>query len=177
MAENSKIEWRSIPNWPMYRINSEGEVQSRWKPGGRRRIGKRWHSITGDIAAGYRRITLYDGNRRKRISVHRLVLGVFVGPCPRGMEACHRNGDRQDNRLSNLYWGTPQQNWRDRKRHGNESSTPGSKNIHAKLSEDDVIAIRSRLLDGEPGAALAKEYHVSAGTVSMIKNRQTWRHI
>ena len=34
-------------------------------------------------------------------SVGRLVLEVFVGPCPPGMEACHNDGDPHNNWLDN----------------------------------------------------------------------------
>lgn len=51
--------------------------------------------------------------------VHRLVLEAFVGECPDGMETCHKNGIRTDNRLENLYWGTSSENSHDIVRHGN----------------------------------------------------------
>lgn len=50
--------------------------------------------------------------------VHRVILETFVGPCPDGMEARHLNGNRQDNRKSNLAWGTPIENASDRDLHG-----------------------------------------------------------
>lgn len=52
-------------------------------------------------------------------SVHRLVLEAFVGACPPGMETCHKNGIRTDNRVDNLYWGTSSENNLDIVRHGN----------------------------------------------------------
>lgn len=64
--------------------------------------------------AYYRRAHLGDREYR----VHRLVMLAFVGPCPEGYEVCHRNGDGLDNRLVNLYYGTPSQNTLDRVRHG-----------------------------------------------------------
>lgn len=56
-------------------------------------------------------------DQRKR-RVHRLVLEAFVGPCPPGLQGLHENDVPSDNRLSNLYWGTPGQNMRDRVRNG-----------------------------------------------------------
>ena len=50
--------------------------------------------------------------------IHRLVLEAFVGPCPEGMETCHNNGVRTDNRLENLRWDTSSANNDDIVKHG-----------------------------------------------------------
>jgi len=52
------------------------------------------------------------------VSLHRLVLTMFSGPAPEGMECCHENGNPSDNRLVNLRWDTRLENLRDRIRHG-----------------------------------------------------------
>lgn len=51
-------------------------------------------------------------------TIHRLVLEAFNGPCPEGMEACHENGIRSDNRLINLRWDTSSSNNVDIVKHG-----------------------------------------------------------
>lgn len=46
----------------------------------------------------------------RRVNVHRLVAEAFI-PNPDGNpHVLHRNDDRTDNSVDNLYWGTPQQN-------------------------------------------------------------------
>jgi hypothetical protein len=50
--------------------------------------------------------------------VHRLVLLAFVGPCPKGMEACHWDDNPGNNHLSNLRWDTSLANKRDMARNG-----------------------------------------------------------
>jgi hypothetical protein len=58
---------------------------------------------------------LYAGSGKgKDFYVHILVLEAFVSPRPPGMETCHRNGDRKDNRLSNLRWCTHKENTNER---------------------------------------------------------------
>lgn len=47
--------------------------------------------------------------------IHKLVLEAFVGERPSGMQACHGNGDKTDNRLVNLRWDTVKANHRDKK--------------------------------------------------------------
>lgn len=50
--------------------------------------------------------------------IHRLVLEAFVGPCPDGMEALHSDGNKTNNNVDNLRWGTPSENNRDIVKHG-----------------------------------------------------------
>lgn len=69
--------------------------------------------------SGYRSVCMRrNGNRRRNYYVHELVLFAFRGPRPTAdHEACHGNGIRHDNRLSNLRWGTYADNADDRRRH------------------------------------------------------------
>lgn len=69
-------------------------------------------------AHGYVGVILWRDGKYRNVRVHRLVLEAFVGPCPRGMETLHGNGQRNDNRLANLRWGTQEENAEDRVRHG-----------------------------------------------------------
>jgi hypothetical protein len=66
----------------------------------------------------YQRVCLFRNASGKHCYVHRLVLEAFVGPCPPGMQALHWDDDRQNNRVSNLRWGTPSENASDSIRNG-----------------------------------------------------------
>ena len=109
----SAEEWRCIPGFEgRYEVSSLGRVKS--YVGGPTRILRqhiRRHR--------YLSVRLYSGDgSAKRYTVHRLVLSAFHGPCPPGHEGCHRDGDMQNNRSDNLYWGTREQNMADIKSHG-----------------------------------------------------------
>jgi protein gp37 len=110
-----------------------------------------------------------EGSSRsgERELVHRLVLTAFVRPAQPGEQACHRNGDPSDNRLSNLYWGTQQANWQDRIRHGNGRS-------YAKLTPEDVAEIRRRCAAGESAYRVAQDYPVSDTQVRNIIRGDHW---
>lgn len=56
--------------------------------------------------------------------LHRLILETFVGPCPPGMQCCHYNDIKTDNRLENLRWDTPEANMRDALRNGRGVGKP-----------------------------------------------------
>ena len=98
--------------------------------------------------------------------IQSLVLTAFVGPRPEGMEACHNDGCRTNNALSNLRWDTRPGNHGDRWEHG-------TMNV-AKLTVDQVREIRaskSRQVD------LAAKYGVHKQTISNIKRRVSWAHV
>jgi DNA invertase Pin-like site-specific DNA recombinase len=97
------------------------------------------------------------------------VLEAFVGECPPGHECRHLNGNKTDNRVENLAWGTSAENARDRVRHGTTTKAG------AKLKPDDVSKIRAMLSDGIPQARIAKLFCIGQMTVSDINRNKTWR--
>jgi hypothetical protein len=50
--------------------------------------------------------------------VHVLVAAAFLGPCPDGQEVRHLDGDKLNNCLDNLIYGTRSENNLDTVRHG-----------------------------------------------------------
>lgn len=115
--------WIPVPSWEgLYEVSDQGEVRSlpRTAPGSfagvRRLPGKVLRPVKDP--SEHVAVTLTEGDRRERHSVHRLVMRTFVGPCPEGMEVLHNNGDPTDNRLSNLRYGTRSDNLYDAVKHG-----------------------------------------------------------
>ncbi|CQD03654.1 NUMOD4 motif protein [Mycobacterium europaeum] len=66
-------------------------------------------------------VALTKDGRRRHFKVHRLVMLAFVGPCPEGLETLHWDDDPENNRLSNLRYGTDSENQLDRVRNGRNS--------------------------------------------------------
>jgi hypothetical protein len=52
------------------------------------------------------KFVLTGAGRIERCYVHDLVLLAFVGPKPEGLEVCHGNDVKADNRLQNLRYDT-----------------------------------------------------------------------
>lgn len=125
LPSDAGVEFRVLARFPGVAFGGDGSV---WSVGKGGNWVKRRLSMTDD---GYKRISITVRGKSKTYKSHRLTLEAFVGPCPSGMEACHRNGIRADNRISNLRWDTQRANAAD-------SPVPSSH----KLSCDDVRAIR-----------------------------------
>lgn len=111
----SAEEWRPIPLAPGYEASDQGRVRSfrRGAPAGGRLL-----ALPTD-QAGYHVVRIFhDGAWRPR-RVHQLVLEAFIGPRPCGAaEIRHLNDVKDDNRLSNLAYGTTAENMRDRVANG-----------------------------------------------------------
>lgn len=101
-------QWRVVPNWP-YSVSDQGHVRSD-------RYGRLLRPTLRPT--GYLQVSLAHRNEQWQPFVHQLVLLAFVGPAPEGMECCHGNGVRTDNRLSNLRWDTRLANAADATAHG-----------------------------------------------------------
>jgi hypothetical protein len=123
----------------------------------------------------YLRTTLTRNRKEFARSIHRLVLEAFYGTCPDGFEACHNNGDKLDNRLSNLRWDTHKSNIQDSYRHG--KIPIGETHHNTKFTTSQVEEIRRRVAIGEIQVALAKEFSVSPNAICRVVNRKTWKHI
>lgn len=66
----------------------------------------------------YLAVILWKNGQRKKIRLHVLMLTVFVGPCPPGLEALHDDDIKAHNNIENLSWGTRSQNMKDMYRNG-----------------------------------------------------------
>lgn len=68
---------------------------------------------------GYQHVQTSSGGKSKRCAVHRLVAVTFIGDPPTDHHlVAHGDGVRSNNRISNLRWATPAENYQDSIRHG-----------------------------------------------------------
>jgi len=160
-------EWRQLKRWPRYYVSSFGAVK------GPKGVLK--PSLTFD---GYLRICVSNDQIRKTVVVHALVLEAFVGPRPVGQVARHLNGDKKDNRLTNLQWGTPAENYQDKRRHGTDQT--GERHGCHKLTQQDVIEIRKVYQTGGRHwgiKKLAKQFNVNKATIERAAKGKSWASV
>lgn len=154
--------WKRIPGYPKYEASSMGRIRRHY-----------FKMIAGRITPdGYRRIQLPGrvGYFRPRIwHAHRLILLAFQGHSP--LEVHHKNAIRDDNRLENLEYTTQALNMSYR------IMPRGEKSHKAKITEEDVIAIREAAMNGTTLTALARQYNLTITNISRIFHRKIWRHV
>lgn len=190
----SAEQWKVIPEWPAYAVSNVGRVKRVVPcpmPNGR---GFKPMNVlkTDQDTSGYLRVCLYARNGIKRhMLVHRVVLTTFVNPPKSSEVANHLDGDKRNNRLSNLEWTTPSRNEQHAIKLGlkpvgdhhwsrlhPERVARGSRNGCAKLTEEIVGSIRRQYVRRYGNLTrLAKQYNVSVSVIWDVVNNNRWRHV
>ena len=168
---NPEIEvWKAIPDFPGYEVSDHGRVRSYWHRGVRGPT-QAFATIRKQYLRGrYLFVPLQQNTVARTQDVHRLVLLAFRGSCPTGMEACHNDGNRFNNHLSNLRWDTPLNNTADKKKHGTQ--THGENHGTAKLSDNDILEIIYLSSIGYKGIEIARKFNVTPSLISLIVNKK-----
>ena len=130
-----------------------------------------WVWTRNRTMVGYGRV--YTGNKA-HVLAHRYSWTKFRGPIPEGMFVCHRCDNPACVNPDHLFLGTPAENVRDAAKKGRTARQQGEQHGMAKLSADDVLAIRS---SDAPGRELAEQYGISASHVSALRHRTFWSHL
>lgn len=173
-------EWKPIFDWEeTHDVSSLGRVRSKSRIGTIGRILK-LNLATG----GYPTVTLSGGGKKKSVYVHHLVAIVFIGHPPgkigvkRGCFTInHKDGDKANNKPSNLEWITAHENFIHAVKTGLFVAPKGSKVYNAKLTETQVVEIRNLLSQGLTQKEVGLLFKVGKTNINMIANRKTWKHI
>lgn len=175
---------KSIPEFLGYFVSDEGDVYSTWRQArikGRRGVlainDAPLHKLQPVIdEKGRHTVGLSKNGKKKHFKIHVLVLTAFVGPRPKGQEACHfPDSNLANNHLSNLRWDSKGSNYSDRVVHG--TANDGEKNGSAKLVASQVLEIVQRRRDGETYQSIADRFGVALMTVQMICTGVTWSQV
>lgn len=155
-------EWRWLPSDDAYEVSSEGRVRSY------RRNPPRL--IWGGDQDGYRRIVI----RGRKRYFHDMVAEAFLGPRPDGLDVCHLNGIRWDNRVANLRYGTRKENVADARRHG--TLMAGEGHYASILTWAQVREIRALWATRELSQyKIAERFGVSRSCVQAIIENRNWK--
>ena len=97
------IPWKQINNFPMYFINTKGDVLSLRSPTPK-------YMKPRINTTGYYQVMLFDGEKVVPKCLHRLLAAAFI-PNPNNLPYVnHIDGNKQNNALYNLEWCTASYN-------------------------------------------------------------------
>ncbi len=181
-AEDIEV-WLPVLGWEdFYEISSFGRVKrlawsdQRGHKGGTRNFPEkiikgrpnRWHYCRVDLCK--------NGEKPKHHFIHVMVLTAFRAPRPPGHETRHLDGNRGNNRLDNLAWGTRADQFDDMRSHG--TFQQGEMRPWTKLTEKEVLEIRElTALGAMRQEDIAIKYGITRQNVSKIHRRTRWRHL
>lgn len=170
-----KEEWRSIfYGLGSYEVSNKGNVRRTFKgnkyPAGY--ILKPQKNKWGHLSVF---LTSHQNGNRKHFFVHRLVAFAFLEINPDFKMVLHKDGNPENNHVSNLKWGNNSDNMKDRVKHGWRPN--GEKNSSHKLTASQVRRIKNMLKKGMTCTDISKKYPVHRVTISRIKRKINWRHI
>lgn len=171
--------WKPVVGYEAhYEVSSDGRG---------RRISPAQNTFPGrllkphTVRHGYKRFAFAVDNTVKHCSVPRVVWEAFVGPIAPGLQINHKNGVKDDNRLSNLEVVTPSENtlhgFRVLGRRPVSNPRPGSMHGGAKLTEANIFEIVALRQSGLSQQKIANRFGITQAWVSRILLGKSWTHV
>lgn len=125
--------------------------------------------------AGYGQFYLHSGDPRL---AHSVSYALTKGPVPPRLHVCHHCDNPPCVRPDHLFIGTAADNARDMVAKGRQGPRyPGSERANARLTEEDVRAIRAVPYFYGRARRLARLYGVSDHTIRDVLTGKAWRHV
>ncbi len=183
-------EWRDVVGYfsGIYSVSNLGRL--------RREIGHDGATWAGRIlkptqhGTGYAVVSLSLHNQERSYRVHAIVCYSFIGPRPHGYHVNHKDGQKLNNRLTNLEYVTPKENKQHASRMGlvasgarngqrthPERTARGERHGNAKMTSASVLNLRADRERGMTYPQLAIRYNITRGYVGEIVRRESWYHI
>ena len=168
LVELKDEEWRVIPDSDdLYFISNYGRVKSF----ANKEDGE---ILKGNIIKGFKTANFKVKKKKQSFYIHRLVAGVWL---PKPADDCnyvvHLDGNKKNNRVSNLTWMTKEKMLE----HKNRIRKKVIKISNSKLKFSDVRVIKSMLQKGVNHVTIAKLFCISGMQVTRIKRGENWGHV
>lgn len=158
-----------------YQVSNHGRVR-RSSAGGGAVVGRILKP--GVSTRGYLHVSISGHGIKLTKAIHLLVAAAFLPEPFPGLQINHRDGIKTNNEATNLEWVTSAENSQHAIATGLQKPMRGQDKNQAKLTESDVLKIRSapRTPRGQI-KKLGEEFGVSPTTISDIQKRRRWKHI
>jgi hypothetical protein len=168
--------WKPIFRFENYEISNFGNIRTYNITNNKKSIKPRLMKKQVD-KDGYYRIALINNKKSYNLPVHRLVLSSFLGIDNEKPICNHKDGDKQNNKLSNLEWTTYSGNVRHAIDSGLVTFKYGSDHKNSKLTKPQALEIIARYNKGEKVNKFYQDYNVSKAQVYRILNGENWKNI
>jgi hypothetical protein len=161
--------WASVPEYEgIYEVSNFGRFAVIKQDG---RVFRKLNSKTHYLSVSCKSV---NGKKPKTFYLHTLVAKLFIGNRPDGMVIRHLDGNRFNNKVSNLSYGTPEQNYEDTRNHKVHS---GENNGRAIINSNSAKAIKNLIKHGVDKKLLSESFGVSLGTIYAINSGRNWNEV
>lgn len=156
-----------VPNYEgLYEISNYGRFAAIRKDG---RFYRKLNDKTHYLSVSVKSI---DGGPQKSLYIHTLVAHVFIQPRPDGLVVRHLDGNRYNNNVWNLAYGTNAENVADSVKHG---IYKGSNNGRSIINESGAKAIKHLYANGVTHKMLSLAFGVSVQAIYAITSNRNWK--
>lgn len=163
--------WKKIPDYNgVYEMNNLGQIRS-------------FHYNTIKILSssldsqGYVVFQLRKNGKLKRVRQHRLLCQLFIDNPDNKPCVNHKDGNKQNNSLSNLEWVTYSENTIHSYNNGLQKKIYGDACHNVKIKEADIPVIIDLIKQGFNNKEIAEKYKVNASTISKLRNGKSRQKI
>ncbi len=152
----------TYPHNPDYSVSKGGRVWSN---------KTRLYLKPSICGGGYYRVILWYSGKSTSKSVHQMVLETYIRDKEKGQECRHLDGDKLNNSLCNLCWGSSSENSKDTISHARGK---GEGSNGCTLSPEKVKEIRKLYEEGLLQVEIGKMFGVTDTTISKIVTGKSW---
>ena len=166
-------EWREIKDCSNYEVSENGEIRRSRQTHGSYKVGALLKININP--RGYAYVRLANNGTVHSIAVHKLVAEAFINQKPTiksgRLEVNHIDGDKSNNRISNLEYVSSKENKKHAIRTGLHKSVGGKK---IRINMDIARHIRKLNNNGFNNTKIAKYFNVRPSLVSDVINNRCW---
>lgn len=146
-------------------------------------VNRFWSKVS--ITAQSDKCWVWNGNKHrgygkfsithtKNSIASRVAYYLHTNADPFGKIVCHSCDNPSCCNPNHLFLGTSKENTKDMIQKGRHRCAYGVNHGKAKLSEDDIISIRNKVVNGESQTDVAKYYSIYQSVVSRIMSGKAW---
>jgi DNA-binding CsgD family transcriptional regulator len=163
-VRNPNHVWKVIPFAHNYLVSEYGQVYST----------KRNIILKTTMVGKYHRVSVVSESKDKAYLVHRLVAMVFLENLGNKPEVNHKDGNPDNNHVSNLEWVTREENQKHAFALG-LNTNKGENNGRALMTSEKAVEIYLFMLNGASTQEAAIKYGLDNSTVRNIRIKKNWK--
>jgi len=175
------VKFEGISKTDKYEISNYGRIK-KWEKKKNDWVIQQPSNVNGYAYFSFKTEEEITGRKRVTKSLHRLVAEGFINqPSQEHENVIHRDFNKWNNHISNLYWATRKEMFaHSRKSPRTAAAIERRKGeiTNSKLTETEVMRLKKKLKRGKtPLYKIAKEFGITHTQLNRIRRGENWAHV